>query len=261
MKKAMVLLQAIAILVVLTALWQVVVRLTNIPTYILPAPSDVLSELSVQRGYLWKHGKTSAYALLGAFLGGVAFGTLSACILILSEKLRRLILPILMISQAIPFFALAPILTLWLGFGLSSKITVAILMIYFPVTAILTDGLLRTPKTLLELAFQMRAKPLRILFLVRLPAALPELGSGLKIAAVYAPVGVTIGEWIGSGQGLGYVMLRANSEAKVSLVFAALTVLLLMTVSIYALTASAETYLTNYARGEGAPKTKSRKDP
>jgi putative hydroxymethylpyrimidine transport system permease protein len=141
--------------------------------------------------------------------------------------------PILVFTQALPVFALAPILTLWLGFGMGSKIAMAVLIIYFPVTSAFFDGLMRTPAGFLDLARTMGAGKWATLWRIRVPAALPSLGSGLRLAAVYAPIGAVIGEWVGSSQGLGYLMLLANGRAKTDLMFAALFTLGLLSILLY----------------------------
>lgn len=147
---------------------------------------------------------------------------------------RALVRPILVFSQAVPVFALAPILTLWLGFGLWSKITMTIIIIYFPVTSSFFDALMRTNRDWIGLAKVMGASPARIMWHIRVPAALPGFASGLRLAAVYAPIGAIIGEWVGASKGLGYLMLLANGRAKTDLMFAALIVLAVMTILLHA---------------------------
>jgi len=109
----------------------------------------------------------------------------------------------------------------------------AILIIYFPVTGALFDGLRRTQSSWLDLAKTMEASPLRILWHVRLPAALPAFGSGLRIAAAVAPIAAVVGEWVGSGAGLGYLMLHANGRSQTALMFAAMAVLMAMALALY----------------------------
>ena len=121
----------------------------------------------------------------------------------------------------------------WLGYGIWSKILIAVLIIYFPVTSAFSDGLAATPKGWLDLARTMQARPHHMLWRIRVPAAMPALASGLRLAAVYAPIGAVIGEWVGASQGLGYLMLLANGRAKTDLMFAALAVLALMTLVLY----------------------------
>ncbi len=150
-----------------------------------------------------------------------------------SPAARSLIRPALVLTQALPVFALAPILTLWLGYGLWSKVLMAVLIIYFPVASAFFDGLMRTPAGWLDLARVMGAPKARVLWHMRVPAAIPSLASGLRLAAVYAPIGAIIGEWVGASQGLGYLMLLANGRAKIDLMFAALIVLAAMTLILH----------------------------
>ena len=138
-----------------------------------------------------------------------------------------------MISQAIPVFAIAPILVLWLGYGMPSKILMAILIIYFPVTAACYDGLRNTPQAWLDLAKTFNPSPLRLLLKVRLPAALPAFASGFRIAVSVAPIGAVIGEWVGSSEGLGYLMIHANARMQVDLMFTALLILVAISLCLY----------------------------
>ena len=139
----------------------------------------------------------------------------------------------LIASQAVPVFALAPLLVLWLGYGLASKIAMAALVIYFPVASAFYDGLRRTEPGWLELARTMRARPLAVLLQIRLPAALPALGSGLRVAAAVAPIGAVIGEWVGASAGLGYLMTLSLARAQTDLAFAALTVLAVLGLALF----------------------------
>ena len=134
--------------------------------------------------------------------------------LALSPTATRLVWPVLVASQALPVFAIAPLLVLWLGFGMASKIAMAALIIYFPVVTNFADGLARTDPDLLDAASISGASRLQTLHLVRLPAALPALGSGLKVAASVAPIGAVVGEWVGAAGGLGFVMLQANARSQ-----------------------------------------------
>ncbi|MEP3297159.1 MAG: ABC transporter permease [Pseudoruegeria sp.] len=218
---------------VLIVVWQSIVWATGLPKFILPSPLQVASALSGNAGLIGHHALvTLGEVVLGMIIGSV-LGIGTALHLATSERARRLLGPILVFSQAIPVFALAPVLTLWLGYGLWSKIAMAVLIIYFPVTSSFLDGLLQTPQSYLDLANSMRARPLKTLWHIRIPAALPSLGSGLKLAAVYAPIGAVIGEWVGASKGLGYLMLLANGRAKIDLMFAAVIVLCAMSVSLY----------------------------
>jgi putative hydroxymethylpyrimidine transport system permease protein len=214
-------------------LWQALVVLAGLPPFILPGPVRVAEALWTSRALIAEHAAiTAAEVLIGLALGA-ALGAASAIGLAASPLARGLIRPMMVFSQAIPVFALAPILTLWLGYGLASKIAMALLIIYFPVTSAFFDALMRTPQPLIDLGRVMGASPVRLMWLIRVPAALPGLASGLRLAAVYAPIGAIIGEWVGASKGLGYLMLLANGRARIDLMFAALFVLALLTLLVH----------------------------
>ncbi|NBI42872.1 ABC transporter permease subunit [[Haemophilus] felis] len=218
---------------VLLLLWQSAVSFFDVPRYMLPPPTQVFEQLTDRYDLLWQHSQITLLEIaLGLFLG-VLLGLTSALLLSLSRSLSKLLLPLLVISQAIPMFAIAPLLVLWFGYGLASKIVMTVLIIYFPVTAACYDGLRNTPEQWLELAKTMKISPIAMLFKVRLPAALPSLASGLRIAASVAPIGAIVGEWVGSSQGLGYLMLHANARMQVDLMFSALFLLMVMALLLY----------------------------
>jgi putative hydroxymethylpyrimidine transport system permease protein len=147
---------------------------------------------------------------------------------------RRLVLPVMVVSQALPVFAIAPLLVLWLGFGLASKIVMATIAIFFPVASAFHDGLVRTDPGLLDLARLYGAGRAAQVFLLRLPAALPALVTGLRVAAVYAPIAALFGEWVGASSGLGYAMLHANGRNEIDVMFAALFLLAAMSILLRA---------------------------
>ena len=130
-------------------------------------------------------------------------------------------------------FALAPILVLWLGYGIASKVAMATLIIYFPVTVSFFDGLRRTEPGWTDLARTMGASRWKMLTRIRIPAALPALASGLRVATAVAPIGAVVGEWGGASAGLGYLMLHANGRVQTDLMFAALLTLAFFAVIIY----------------------------
>jgi putative hydroxymethylpyrimidine transport system permease protein len=215
------------------AVWQAVVWIGDLPRFILPGPLLVAETLWKSRALIWEHSLvTLAEVLIGLALGAL-LGGLSAIALAASPMARALVRPMLVFSQAIPVFALAPILTLWFGFGLWSKVLMALIIIYFPVTSSFFDALMRPNPGWLGLAKVMGASPWRIMWHIRIPAALPGFASGLRLAAVYAPIGAVIGEWVGASKGLGYLMLLANGRAKIDLMFAALIVLALFSVLLH----------------------------
>ena len=226
---------SISALLGLIVIWQLIVSLTDVPRFILPSPYLVGAAFVDNFDLIVEHALVTLYEILFGLSIGITLGMVTALQFEIWPAAKFFLKPVLIFSQAIPVFALAPVLTLWLGYGMISKVTMAVLIIYFPVTSALHDGLTRTPSGLSDLAHVMNAKPLRLLFLVKLPAAVPNLLSGIRLAAVYAPIGAVIGEWVGSSQGLGYLMLLANGRVKTDLMFAALFTLGLLSMSLYGL--------------------------
>ena len=213
--------------------WQALVLFGNIPHFILPSPVKTATTLWELRGLIASHAWVTSMEILLGLLIGTILGAVTAVWLARSRIARYLVQPVLVLTQALPVFALAPLFTLWLGYGMASKILVAVLIIYFPVASAFFDGLMQTPKAWLNLGKVMGASPRQLLWHIQIPAALPHLASGLKLAAVYAPIGAIIGEWVGASEGLGYLMLLANGRAKIDLMFAALLVLALLTLCLH----------------------------
>lgn len=220
----------------LLLLWQSAVNLLNLPHYMLPAPSSVLKQLQIHYLLLWQHAQITLLEIIIGLALGFLLGLSSALLLSLSAPISAFLMPLLVISQAIPVFAIAPLLVLWFGYGMASKIVMTVLIIYFPVTAACYDGLRNTPQAWLDLARTMQVGRFALLFKVRLPAALPALASGLRIAVSVAPIGAVVGEWVGSSQGLGYLMLHANARMQVDLMFAALFLLIIIALTLYFVT-------------------------
>ena len=229
----MTVLRPLIIFLALLALWQGIVWVTGVPRYILPGPGLVAEALVARWPEIMSNaGVTVTEILLGLQLGTL-LGCSSALLLAWFRSARPWLLPVLVSSQAIPVFALAPILVLWLGYGMASKVAMATLIIFFPVTAAFFDGLRRTEPGWLDLAQTMGASPYRTVRHLRIPAALPALASGLRVATAVAPIGAIVGEWVGSSGGLGFLMLQANARLQIDLMFAALLVLAVFSVSLY----------------------------
>ncbi len=214
--------------------WEAVVRLSGVPPFILPGPAAVWEALLQHRSLIAENAVVTGIEILAGLGLATLLGTLTGIALAASAPARRWLLPVLVVSQALPVFALAPLLVLWLGYGLASKIAMAVLIIYFPLTATLYDGLRRADRHLLDLATLQGASAWQRLRHIRLPAALPAFASGLRVAAAVAPIGAIVGEWVGSSRGLGFLMLHANARMQVDLMFAALLVLALMALALYA---------------------------
>jgi putative hydroxymethylpyrimidine transport system permease protein len=230
-------------------LWQMIVLITGAPHFILPSPWRVAQSAFTNRALIAEHGLVTATEVILGLILGTVLGVMTAIHLAISKTAQRLLLPILVFTQAVPVFALAPILTLWFGYGIGSKIVMTVLIIYFPVTSAFHDGLVRVPPAMLDLARSMGATKVQTMRRIRIPHALPSLGTGLRLAAVYAPIGAVIGEWVGASKGLGYLMLLANGRVKTDLMFASLIALAVLTVVLHRLVATLASRLERYSMG------------
>jgi putative hydroxymethylpyrimidine transport system permease protein len=229
------LIRGLLVAAVLIALWQLIVWLSGAPPYILPGPIAVAQTLLSSVELIASHAVWTALEIVLGLVLGTIVGALSAITMIRHRRLQSWMMPVLVVSQALPVFALAPILVLWLGYGIASKVAMAVLIIYFPVTAACYDGLSRVNRGWIDLARSMGASRTAVLRHVQLPAALPAFASGLRIATAVAPIGAVVGEWVGSSRGLGYLMLHANARMQVDLMFAALVTLAVFAVGLYVL--------------------------
>ncbi len=236
-------------LAVALGLWQGLVLATGVPPFLLPGPDRVALALWENRVALAENAWITILEMVGGMALGALFGAATAIHLAMSDSARRILLPILVFNQAVPIFAFAPLFTLWLGYGVWSKIAVVVLIVYFPVTSTFYDGLRRTDRGLVDLARTMGAGRWRTLVHLRLPAALPAFGSGLKLAAIYAPVGAVFGELVGASKGLGYLMMLANGRTKTDLMFAAILLIAVAAVLLHAATARLARRLDAYAHG------------
>jgi putative hydroxymethylpyrimidine transport system permease protein len=233
MKRVQALSRPLITLAGLLLAWWCITRFTGIPAFMLPDPGAVARAMVAQAPLLfWSTLTTLLEIVLGLLIGTLLGGGL-ALAMVFSRGLQRWLMPILLLSQAIPVFALAPLLVLWFGFGISSKVVMAVLVIFFPITASFFDGLRRADIGWLDLARTMNASPWAMLRHVRLMAALPSFGAGLRVAAAIAPIGAIIGEWVGSSAGLGYVMMNANARVQTDVMFAALFVLAVVAILLW----------------------------
>ena len=225
--------RALAGIGVALLLWQAAVWLTGLPPYLLPGPARVAEALWAGRAELWTAAGYTARATLAGLALGTAIGVAVALAMAAWRPVGRALSPVLIVSQVIPVFALAPILTLWLGFGLAPKVAMVVLIVFVPVAQALYDGLMAPPLAQLDVARTMGAGRWSELRHLRFPAALPRLASGLRLGAIYAPVGAVIGEWVGGARGLGALMIQANGRMKTDLMFAALIVVVALSLVLY----------------------------
>ena len=227
-------------------LWWLIHYLTNTPSYILPSPYEVLFSIKDNYILLSYHSLITFFEILFGFMLGLLFGMYTGILLIISKSMRKWMLPFIILTQAIPIFAIAPVLTLWVGYGIWSKIIMTTLIIYFPITIAFYDGLKRIDPMIIYLAKMMGASTYSMLIKIRIPFALPQLTSGLKLAAAFAPMGAVIGEWVGASKGLGYLMLYASGRVQIDLMFSSIIILAFFTILLYNLVSFISNYITRW---------------
>lgn len=207
-------------------LWGAVVRIFDIPSYVLPTPTAVFETMYEDWDVLQPALFTTVQEFVIGFVVGVAFGFALAVVMAHSKILNRSLYPLLIASQAIPVIAIAAALTIWLGFGLTPKVAIVALIVFFPVVVNVLDGLTNVDRDMISLAQAMGAKPFRIFIHMRLPATLTPLFSALKLAATFAVTGAVLGEWVASiTPGLGTYLLEQNSRLNTAGVYAAILLL------------------------------------
>ncbi len=230
-------------LFLLLACWQIGVRVLGISPAILPPPLLVARSVQDNAALLavegWVTLRESLYGFLLAFIVGVpiAVGIVS------SRLLDRMFYPLLIATQSLPKVALAPIVLIWLGTGMESKVAIAALVAFFPIVVDTAAGLRGTSAELLELARVNRATQFQTFRKVRFPAALPFILAGSKVAVTLAVIGAVIGEFVGSDDGLGNLLLVANAQLNTAMAFAALTALAVLGMVLYAAVAGIEMLL------------------
>lgn len=218
----------VGVMLCLLVFWELIVKLGNIPLYILPAPSKVVKTFFQELPILFQHGgATILEAFIGIFIAlflGIFLGILMDAF----SLIKNCIYPILVITQTIPVIVLAPIFIIYLGFGLAPKILTVVLMCFFPIVVNFSDGMAELDKNYINLVKSYGAKKYQLYTLVKLPAALPSLFSGLRVAATYSISGAVVGEWIASQKGLGYYMLKVKNGYMLDKVFSCVIVIILL---------------------------------
>lgn len=218
------------------------------PSYILPPPTAIATAMWHHSNELLYHASITLLEIGISLITATFLGLGLAILMLRCPRLERLLHPMMLFSQAVPTFALAPILILWCGFGIVSKVIIATLMIFFPITVNAFDGLKRVPADLVELTQTMGASSWQQLRFLRLPYALPAIGTGLKVAVIMAPMGVVIGEWSGAHAGIGFYMLYHNSRMDIAAMFAAMLVLAGLVFAGYAALNKALNWLAPWQR-------------
>lgn len=226
---------SITVVVLLLIFWQIYTEVSSIKQSILPPPSLVFSSLFESREIIFNHAAQTIIETIIGFILAIIFGSAIAVLIFYSGLLRRAFYPLLAISQTIPIIAIAPLLVLWLGFGILPKVILVMVFCFFPIAVTASDGLLSTPKHLSEYLQTLGADRLQTLRYLNVPYALDRFFSGLKIGAVYAVTAAVIGEYVGAFQGLGVYLQTSASSHATALVFAATLVIIILSIGLLGL--------------------------
>ena len=223
----------ITVVVAILAAWEAACSGFNVPDFILPPPSRILTVAVFRTGILLPHAGTTAIEVLAGILVSLMVALPLAILMFAHPSVENALSPFLVASQAVPVFAIAPLLVVWLGYGIGSKVFMAAVIIFFPITVNLLEGF-KSCDHEFRVLFQLMGsgfwKTLRLLYW---PWALPHFFAGLKVGVSVATIGAVIGEWIGAQQGLGYLMIQANARLNIDLVFAAILWLSVMGLSLW----------------------------
>lgn len=229
-------LPSLLLILLLLAIWQAICQFTGIPAARIPSPLLIFSSLIDNAALLFMHTRTT----LSAVAAGLTISVLVALTLAISMNrwlwLKQALYPLLVISQAIPIIALAPLFLIWFGLGLTTKIVVVTLVCFFPMAVSLVEGLEQVDPEALDLLRIMQASPAMVFRAVQLPAVLPYFFSGLKISVTYSVMGAVIAEWIGGRAGLGVYMLRSMHSFKTGNVFASIIIIVAVSLILFKLT-------------------------
>ncbi len=225
---------ALAAMAAALVFWHLATVATGVPRWLLPSPAAIAETLVEQSAAIAFHASAT---LLACLLGlGVAalLGIGLAIAMDRMPRVRAAIYPILVLSQTVPVIAIAPLLVIWLGYGIAPKIVVVAIVCFFPMAVSTLDALQHVESDAVSLLRAMGANGWQIFQRVRWPSALPGIFSGLRIGVTYGIIGAIVGEWVGASQGLGIYMLRAVDQLQTDRVFAAIAVAAVMSVALFA---------------------------
>jgi putative hydroxymethylpyrimidine transport system permease protein len=235
------------------ALWEVIVRVANVPDYLFPAPSAIAVDFKEDWSTILAPATwVTLREVLFGFAISAVMGIGLAVLLHLFRPLRRALYPLLIGSQTIPIIVLAPILVILLGYGIAPKLVIVALICFFPIVVNGIDGLRSVDDEFIRMMKTLDASRWDIFRRVEFPAALPEIFSGMRIAATFASIGAVFGEWAGASNGLGYVMLAATPNLQTARIFAAIVILTLIALLLFGIVSLLERILVPWAPRGGA---------
>jgi NitT/TauT family transport system permease protein len=243
---------AVLSLSIFLVLWQAVVWLGGYPTFILPSPGTVWERLVklLTRGTLWLHVRVTLTEILAGLGLGTVVATLLGYLLAHSPLAERLLAPYIVASQSVPTVAIAPLLVIWFGTGILSKILVCALIVFFPILVNTVVGVRSVQEDLKDLMRTLEASRWQMVWMLEVPAALPTLLGGLKVGATLAVIGAVVGEFVASDRGVGYLLKQGQQLYDTPLVFVGIVTLIVMAQALYGIVALLEHTLLRWQESE-----------
>jgi NitT/TauT family transport system permease protein len=228
--------------------WWAVARYSGLPSFILPSPGQVWTRFlrALSDGSLFLHTGVTLLEILAGLLAGALAATILGYLVAKSRALERVLSPYLVASQAVPLVAIAPLLVIWFGPGMFSKILICALIVFFPVLVNTVVGVRAVPAALHDLMRSLRATRGQILLKLEIPAALPVFLGGLRIGATLSVIGAVVGELVGADMGLGFLVNIGRGQYDTALVFVAVFTLILLALALYGIVAWAEKKLLSW---------------
>ncbi|CAM4076227.1 ABC transporter permease [Lederbergia lenta] len=240
----------IAVLILLLFIWELAVKLADLPKWLLPAPSSIWEEAVKGFEQFLPHMQSTIVLATVGFVIGCSVGLVVAIALHLLPGVREAIYPLLILSQNVPIIVLAPLLVIWFGFGLLPKMIVITLVCFFPVTIAALGGFRNTPSEMKHYMLMAGASKIQLFSKLEWPNALPALFSGLKISATYSVMGAVISEWLGAKNGIGVYMTLASSSFRTERVFVAIIAVMILSLLFFCLITAGERQFVKWGRKE-----------
>lgn len=238
--------QPLVAMVAIVAIWEMSGQLGWVAPYILPPPTDIVSKLVANYPVLLFHTWVTASEIVLGFFAAIAMGVVLALAITFVEPLERTLMPLIVASQAVPKVALSPLIVVWFGFGLFPKVLISALISFFPIMIGMIVGLRSIERDTIYLLQSMGAGFFKLFWYAQLPNGLPSIFAGLKTGIILACVGAIVGEFVGANSGLGYIMITANGLMDTSLLFAALLLITVVSVTFYSLLVLSEKLLLGW---------------
>ncbi|MDC0035776.1 ABC transporter permease [Chloroflexi bacterium] len=221
------------IVFLILVVWEALVKMQDIPSWLLPPPSAVAITIYSDYSLLARHTLVTMQEIILGFFVALAVGVFFASAICLSRTIERALYPFIIASQTVPVIVIAPMLLVWIGYGLAPKVIVVALISFFPIVVNTVDGMKSIDPDVQKLMYTLGSKKSQIFSKVMIPSSLPYLFSGLRVAIAISVIGAVIGEWVGSSEGLGYLMIRSKPQFQTERVFAAIVILSFIGVALF----------------------------